>query len=145
MTQEADVLAALGRIEDAQAALRRMLGSVKPSRLVERPPSGHWSPMENLRHLVFAEQHHFGPFLERGFRWSAVDVPPPNRKGERRLNSVGTDPATPVADVFDAWTRVHEVIRSLAVQEQGKLTPTLEGNLKHVALHARTIERLLRS
>lgn len=145
MTQKADTLAALARIEDAQAALCKRLRAVKPARLYEQPPSGEWSPMENVRHLIFAEQHHFAEYLERGFRWSTVGVPAPNRTGERRLSSVGSDHATPVDEVFDAWTKVHEVVRALAMEDPGKLTRTLEGNLNHLTIHAETIERLLRS
>ncbi|HEY8173656.1 MAG TPA: DinB family protein [Dehalococcoidia bacterium] len=144
MTQRADTLAALARTEDAQAALRQMLRPVNRSRLDERPPSGEWSPMENVRHLIFAEQHHFSPYLERGFRWSSVGVAPPNRTGERRLNSVGSDPATTVDDVFDAWAKVHGVVRALALEPPYELTRDLEGDLKHLNLHSKTIERLLR-
>ena len=142
MTKDADTLAALAQIEDAQAALRRMLVKVKPSRLSLRPPSGEWSPMENVRHLIFAEQHHFGEFLPRGFRRSSAGVTPPNRTGERRLNSVGSDPATTVDEVFEAWANVHAVVRARCL-ESGDLARKLEGNLSHVNLHIRAIERVL--
>ena len=143
MTKNVDALAVLARIEDAQAALREILDSFEPSRLVVRPASGDWSPMEHIRHLIFAEQHHFAPYLARGFRWSSVGVPPPNRKGERRLSSIGADRATTVNDVFDAWANVHEVVRALATEDASRLMRTLEGNLNHVAIHTGTIERLL--
>jgi hypothetical protein len=142
MTKDADTLAALAQVEDAQAALRRMLRGVKPSRLALRPPSGEWSPMENVRHLIFAEQHHFGESLPRGFRWSSAGAPPPNRTGERRLNSVGSDPATTIDEVFDAWSKVHAVVRARCL-DTGDLARKLEGNLSHVNLHIRAIERLL--
>jgi len=144
MPREADTLTALARIEDAQAALRKRLSAIKPARLYERPPSDEWSPIENVRHLIFTEQHHFAEYLERGFRWSSVGVPAPNRTGERRLSSVGSEPATPVAEVFDAWAKVHAVVRALAMDDPGKLTQRLEGNLNHLTIHAGTIERLLR-
>ncbi|HET6615409.1 MAG TPA: DinB family protein, partial [Dehalococcoidia bacterium] len=130
MTPDADTLVALGRIEDAQAELRERLRAIALSQLIERPPSGAWSPMENVRHLVFAEQHHFGPHLPRGFRWSSAGVPPPNRTGERRLSPVGSDPATSIDEVFDAWAAVHAVVRALCIEAQGALTRKLDGNLK---------------
>jgi hypothetical protein len=144
MTREDDARAVLKRIEDAQAALRRMLKAVEPSRLAQRPPFGDWSPMENVRHLVFAEQHHFGPYLERGFRWSSAGVPPPNRTGERRLSPVGNDPAATIDDVFEAWANVHAVVRKLCIDAPGELTEKLGDNLRHVSIHTATIERLLR-
>ena len=137
-----DVEAALARIDDAQAALRKKLKRVARARLEAQPTPGVWSPMEHVRHLVFAEQHHFSPFL-RGFRWSSVGVAPPNRTGERRLNSVGKDGAGTIDDVFDAWARVHGVVRGIAMPEAVKLR-ALEGNLRHVQFHAGEVDRLLR-
>jgi hypothetical protein len=144
MVHDADPVAALARIEDAKAALHRRLKSVAPPRLIERPPSGHWSPMENVRHLIFAEQHHFAPYLERGFRWRSAGVPPPNRTGERRLSPVGSDPATTINEVFEAWAKVHAVVRARC-SGAPELTAKLEGNLHHVMLHTTTIEQLLRA
>jgi hypothetical protein len=143
VTQKADTLAALARIEAAQSTLHKKLKSVPAARRFARPPSGHWSPMENLRHLIFAEQHHVGRFLPKGFRWSSVGVPPPNRKGERRLSPVGSDAATPLDEVFEAWAKVHGVVRSLCLASSGDPTPLLEGNLRHVMVHAEAIDRLL--
>lgn len=144
MSTDADALATLKGIEDAQKALARLVRSAPPARLAQRPVSGHWSALEHVRHLIFAEQHHFGPFLERGFRWSSVGVAPPNRTGERRLHSVGSDPATSIDEVFEAWVKVHGVVRTLYNDAPAEFVTTLEGNLKHLNLHAETIERLLR-
>ena len=101
--------------------------------------------MENVRHLIFAEQHHFSPYLVRGFRWSSAGVPPPNRTGERRLSAVGTDGTASVDELFEAWSKVHGVIRALAAEQPGpKMTRSLEENLKHLEIHAAAIEGLLR-
>ena len=97
-----------------------------------------------MRHLVFAEQHHFGPYLPRGFRWTGAGVPPPNKTGERRLSPVGSDPATSIDEVFDAWTKVHVVVRALCIDAHGELTAKLDGNERHIAIHRDEIERLLR-
>jgi hypothetical protein len=148
VTPEREAFAALRRIEAAQAALAQTLRSVEPLRLRERPPSGEWSAMEHVRHLVFAEQHHVSPFLERGFRWSRAGVPPPNRTGERRVSPVGSDPGSTIEDVFDAWSKVHGVVHALCLAAPEPLAETLEraleGNLRHVGLHTRAIEGLLR-
>jgi hypothetical protein len=144
MKKDADTLAALLRIEEARATLHERLRAMAPVRLRERPGSGAWSPMENVRHLVFAEQHHFAPYLPRGFRWSSAGVPPPNRTGERRLSPVGSDPATGIDEVFDAWAKVSAVVRGLCMEAAGELTPKLDRNLEHIAVHGAEIERLLR-
>jgi hypothetical protein len=143
VAHETSTLAALAGIEDAQAALREMLRPVELSRLHDRPPSGEWSPMENIRHLIFAEQHHFSPYL-RGFRWRSVGVPPPNKTGERRLSPAGSDSAsTTVDEVFEVWAKVHAVVRARCLEAPDGLVKRLEGNLRHLTLHARMIERLL--
>jgi DinB family protein len=142
LTHEA-TLAALARTEDSIAALREMLAPIDPSRLRERPQSGEWSPMENLRHLIFAEQHHFSRYL-KGFRWSSVGVPPPNKTGERRLSPAGSDPADTVDQVFEVWAKVHAVVRARCLEAPDGLARELEGDLRHLALHARMIEGLLK-
>jgi hypothetical protein len=141
--QDAEALALHRRITDAQEALRQRLRTVPPSRLAQRPSSGEWSALENVRHLIFAEQHHFKPHLPRGFRWSSAGVPPPNRTGETRLSPVGKDRGATVDELFDAWAKVHEAVRSCATEDAGRLAWRLEGNLNHIMLHARAIDRLL--
>jgi hypothetical protein len=98
--------------------------------------------MENVRHLIFAEQHHFSPYL-KGFRWSSVGVPPPNRTGERRLSPAGSDPASTVDEVFDVWAKVHAVVQARCLEAPDGLLRQLEGDLRHLTLHAKVIERLL--
>ena len=100
--------------------------------------------MKNVRHLIFAEQHHFAPYLERGFRWSSVGVPPPNRTGERRLSSVGSDLATTIDEVFETWAKVHAVVRARCIGAPYELARKLEGNLHHVSIHTETIKAFLR-
>jgi hypothetical protein len=143
------MLTAIKRTSEAIAALRERLRPVPRSRLDERPPSGEWSPMEHVRHLVFAEQHHFSPVL-KGFRWKSVGVPPPSKeKGETRLNPIGKDPVTTVDEVFDVWVKVHEVVGRRCLEEpnggvrERLLGRGLLGDLMHLNLHAREIERLL--
>jgi len=143
MTQESEIAAKLRHTEQAQEALRKMLTGVDHALLRERPPSGEWSPIEQVRHLIFAEQHHFGPYLERGFRWSSAGVPPPNRTGERRLSPVGSDPKASLDEVFDAWAKVHGVVRALAMKDPPNIAKALDGDLRHLTVHAEAIERLL--
>ncbi len=100
--------------------------------------------MEHVRHLIFAEQHHFAPFLPRGFRWSAVGVPPPNRTGERRLSSVRSGAGSTIDEVFEAWAKVQAVVRARCIEAPGELARQLEGNLNHLAIHTEAVERLLR-
>lgn len=130
------------RIEVAQAELHGLVGAADATRIAVRPDPGAWSPMEHVRHLIFAEQHHFKPHLPAGFRWSTAGVPPPNRTGERRLSPVGSDPGTNVGEVFDAWARVHAVVRDQCLKTPGAAR-RLEGNMRHLEIHRRAIEAML--
>jgi len=105
--------------------------------------------MENVRHLIFAEQHHFSPRL-KGFLWKSVGVPPRSGvPGQTRLNPIGLDPNTSVDEVFDVWLKVHAVVGARCLEEpdgvvrERLLVRGLGGDLQHLNLHARQIERLL--
>lgn len=58
-------------------------------------------------------------------------------------SSRSSDPATALDEVFDAWARVHEVVRATCIEDPGGMADTLEGNLTHLAIHRTTMERLL--
>jgi hypothetical protein len=45
--------------------------------------------------------------------------------------------------VFDAWAKIHAVVRGLCDEPHAKLAWALHGNLNHVVIHTSTIERLL--
>lgn len=146
MKQNSEAVAArasMRRVEEGQAALRKILEGAKPAQLNKRPPSGAWSPMENVRHLLFAEQYHFTPHLPKGFRWASAGVPAPNKTGERRLSPVGSESGATVNDVFAAWAKINGVVRGLCAEPNYAVVYTLEANLLHLRQHTKEIERLL--
>lgn len=143
-SEAAAARASMRRVEEGQAALRKLLEGAKLAQLTKRPPSGAWSPMENVRHLLFAEQYHFGPHLPKGFKWASAGVPPPNKTGERRLSPVGSQPDATVDEVFAAWAKINGVVRGLCSDPNPALVFTLEANLLHLRQHTKEIERVLR-
>ena len=77
-------------------------------------------------------------------RWTSAGVPPPNKTGERRFSPVGKEPDATVDEVFAAWAKINDVVRLLCNEgTDDGLVPRLEGNLMHVMIHAKAIERLL--
>jgi hypothetical protein len=104
--------------------------------------------MELVRHLIFAEQHHFSVAL-KGFKWGSVGVPPRSHvPGQTRLNPIGLDPATTVDEVFDVWLKVHAVVGKRCLEEpdgsrRERMVWGLGGDLQHLNQHARQIEHLL--
>ncbi len=56
----------LAQIDTSRGQLRALLEGLPDQVITQRPPSGKWSVLENVRHLLFAEQAHIGRlFRER--------------------------------------------------------------------------------
>jgi len=135
-----DVAALVRAIDRERARLRRLLRSQSNTALAKRPPSGDWSIVENVRHLLFAEQLHLGRFLPHGLTWSPLGLT--DRTG-RAYVTVGTRPTRNVDKVFEAWDEVHEAVRKAVRSADGDVQMALEVNLRHLTVHFRTIEDLL--
>jgi hypothetical protein len=143
---EADSVAALLELMDAeQLRLRELVAGKDPAWLAERPPSGRWSVIENLRHLLFAEQAHLGRFLPGGQQLSAIGLPPGGMQGNRRVADAGTAVPSGVAEVFEAWQAAHAATRTLVEHDTPEVRTALQRNLRHLRSHTRVIERLLRA
>ncbi len=127
-------------IDRERARLRRLLRSQSSTTLAKRPPFGDWSIVENVRHLLFAEQLHLGGFLPDGFAWSPLGLT--DRTG-RAYASVGTRPTKNVEQVFEAWDEVHRSVRRAVRSADGDVGTALERNLYHLTIHVKAIETLL--
>src|SRR5438105_1398541 len=97
----------LQEIEAGQAHLREILLGLDSSRLSRRPPSGGWSVVENVRHLLFAEQLHLSRFVPGGPAWSLFGFTPETMRRQRRLPPLDGAEAFDVEDVLAAWAVVH--------------------------------------
>src|SRR5690242_4184995 len=64
--------ARLADVDAERARLRRLLRSKDAKILNARPANGDWSIIENVRHLLFAEQLHLGRFLPEKFEFSQL-------------------------------------------------------------------------
>ncbi len=97
----------LGSIDEARSGLVALLRSKDAQALAKRPPSGEWSVIENVWHLLFADQLHLGKFLPDGFEWSRRGLS--GRTG-RAYVEVGKDPTDDLKEVLRAWDVVHQPI-----------------------------------
>jgi hypothetical protein len=121
--------------------LRAVLQRQDPTTLTTRPPSGDWSAIENVRHLIFTTQHHLGPFVPGGLGLSKFGLP----QGRHADANATTDPAA----VFTEWARVHAALcdrlavadPALAVDVPGRgirvLADQLSRCLRHQQAHGR--------
>ena len=143
MAQKETVVELLDELDAQQATLRELLAGKDNALLAERPPSGKWSVLENLRHMLFAEQAHLG-FFPGGRQWSPVGYTPQMMLAVKRM---GTDGSTPsVASVLAGWGSVHAATRAaLRNYDTPGLRDHLRAHLRHQQQHVLTIERLLRA
>lgn len=141
-----DVATVIAELDRAKRRLRALLRPQDKrahghGTLTKRPPSGNWSVIENVRHLLFAEQLHLGKFLPDGFEWSRIAFS--GRTG-KAYAQVGTEPTNDLEKIFKEWDRIHRPIRTLVkASRDADVQKHLAGNLMHLNHHIATIEKLL--
>lgn len=132
----------LREIEDARDSLYSLLRSVPRGRLTPRPDSGEWSVLENVRHLLYAEEKHLLLKLAPRSTWTPIGLP---TKGIVRRGGAGSEFTDDLDEVLAAWDATHERVRAAlhAASPDGKTERALDRNLGHLRAHIRTIRRLL--
>ena len=130
-------------LDETRARLCDLMRSTGADDLTARPASGEWSPLENVRHLLFAEQLHFRKLLPNEVKWEAVGLKPHFMEDRPALSSVGTKATTDVDEVLTTWDAVHAAIAALADDERPEVREALKGNLSHLKFHTGIIEGLL--
>lgn len=134
----------LGELDAEQVRLRGMLSGRDEALLAERPPSGKWSVLENVRHLLFAEEGHLGGFVAGGLPLSTMGLP--TTPLAPKLPHVGSTPPSSVAEVLERWAAVHATIRAaLMEQDTEEVRNRLGRHIKHQRSHIDGIGRLLRA
>jgi hypothetical protein len=145
MSQGETARESLARIEEEQAGLRAALSGWDASVLAIRPPNGHWSVLEHVRHLLFAEQLHLGPFGAKPVVWSPFGFTPETMRRQRKLPPLEEDPsAFSVPEVLAAWQAVHAELRGSLQEDTPQLRDRLARHLRHLRAHIDVIKKLLR-
>ena len=154
---EQNVATLVSEVNRARRRLYALLRSKDARELSKRPASGEWSVVENVRHLIFAEQAHLGKFLPDGLAWSPMSATRTGKtftvKGgvvvfrcrERQLVAeyVCTEPKEDLEKVLRSWELIHQPIRQ-AVRAKGEAAQyALERHLPHLLRHIEVIEKLL--
>lgn len=151
---EQNVATLVSEVDRARRRLYALLRSADADALSKRPPSGKWSIIENVRHLIFAEQAHLGPFLPDGLAWRltqrerafAVDGGVVVlRVRERQLipEYSGAQPKGELEGVLRAWDVLHRPIRQAVKSRDEDAQYALERHLKHLVRHVEVIEKQL--
>jgi hypothetical protein len=142
---ERDPAFALAAMTDHQAELRALLGRYDPAMLARRPASGVWSAVENVRHLLFAEQYHLGRLVPGGLGLSPMGMLPQWLQRRRKVPAiVGTNPTTDLASVFDEWERVHAAACARLDLSHVELALRLRASFRHQQTHGKLALRAVR-
>jgi hypothetical protein len=129
---------ALAAMTEHAARLRALLERFEPAVLATRAPNGDWSAIENIRHVLYAEQHHLGRFVPGGLGRSALGLP----QGKFAVVT-GADPRTDLRAVYDAWQGVHAAACAGIDLALPGLADQLPRLLRHQQAHGRLAARAL--
>jgi hypothetical protein len=130
--------AALAAMTEHEPRLRALLERFDRDVLATRPPTGDWAAIENIRHLLHAEQHHLGAFIPGGLGRSPLALP----QG-RHTAVTGADPRTDPGVVFDEWERVHAAACARLDLTLPGLADQLPRLMRHQQAHGRLAARAL--
>ena len=138
----AKAVALLAEFEEARAELIKVVRSADAAVLTRKPSPDRWSALENIQHLLFAEQVHLGSRLQKPPPWSRLGLSP---KGlAARFPQVNTTPTSDLREVLRAWNRVHRATQALADDPTDEVLRALYASTRHLRTHKLIIERLLR-
>jgi hypothetical protein len=135
----------LDLIDEERRQLRTIVTTRSQAEVARRPQGGAWSILENLRHLIFAEQKHLGRYVPAGRQWSPLSYTPQTMREARKVLR-GTDaPQPPLSEVLSAWDELHsQTAGAILEQDSPEVRAALSGNLKHLRAHVNVVRRLVR-
>ncbi len=149
------------RLDKIRSDLFQLLRSTAIEKLLVRPESKHWSALEHLRHLIFAEDLYINRWIFRNDTpFSALGHLPAFLRGRPGFEAVGTTPSSDLENVLGEWTRIHELTISFVTEAtsadlkrntsdidfgQGNVGNILQGMAKHDLHHTLKIEEAIAS
>jgi hypothetical protein len=100
--------------------------------------------LENVRHLLFAEQLHTRRLFHEPPAWSPLGFTPETMRAARKLPPVSAG-GPGLSEVWAGWDGVHaETVRRVAECPAPGTGDALDRNLRHLRAHISVIERLIR-
>lgn len=77
--------------------------------LTYHPMPGKWSAIEQLRHLVFAEDLYLNRWILRNNApWIPIGLLPDFWKNEEKFSDVGKEPTEDLDRILSVWSNLHE-------------------------------------
>lgn len=105
------------RLDEIRGDLFQLLRSTAIEKLMDRPEPKCWSVLEQLRHLVFAEDLYINRWILRNNTpFSAIGHLPAFLCGRPGFEVVGTDPSGDLEKILREWARIHELTISFVAE-----------------------------
>jgi uncharacterized protein YjbI with pentapeptide repeats len=100
------------RLEQMRDEFREMLRATASNVLVTRPTPDRWSALENVRHLVFADDLYLNHWILRNDEpLNQVGLLPDFLANEPWCANVGSQPCDDLETVLAAWDEIHAATR----------------------------------
>jgi hypothetical protein len=98
----------LARLDKVRRSFYDMLQATSFAMLTTRPDPENWSPIEHVRHLLFAEEAYLNhDILGNEEPFSKLGLLPTHLEGVSRLVAVGSEPTDDLIAILAAWDAIH--------------------------------------
>lgn len=154
-----DVRAVIKRLDEVRGRFSDILRAADADSLITRPSTAKWSALENVRHLVFAEDLYLNRWILRNDEpWNRLGLLPAFLARDPNYADVGSQPTDDLEAVLAAWedinARVRTFVAGLTPEElhrdtsdvdfgQGTVGGVLQGMARHDLHHIRSAEALI--
>jgi uncharacterized damage-inducible protein DinB len=102
------VLGVMARLEQLRSRFRELLRSAAPKRLATHPSANKWSALENVRHLLFAEDLYLNRLiLQNRQPLDKLGLLPAHLVRWPGFEQVGSTPSEDLETILAAWDGVH--------------------------------------
>jgi uncharacterized protein YjbI with pentapeptide repeats len=109
------VRAVLDHLREVRAGFSAFLRSTDPALLSARPDPENWSAIENLRHLIFAEDLYLNRWLlQNDEPWCQQGLRPAFLMNDARYDGVGSQPTEDIEILLASWEAIHAHMMAFA-------------------------------
>jgi hypothetical protein len=154
-----EVRAVMERLDQVRRRFREVLQATDVDSLVTRPSAGKWSALEQVRHLVFAEDLYLNRWILRNDQpWNGLGLLPAFLADDPSYADVGSQPTQDLKAVLAVWESINAQVRAFVARAtaadlcqdtsdvdfgQGTVGGVLQGMAQHDLHHIRAAEALI--
>jgi uncharacterized damage-inducible protein DinB len=153
------VRAVMDHLDEVRSRFFDALKAADAETLVARPSAGKWSAIEQVRHLLFAEDLYLNRWILRNDEpWNQLGLLPAFLAGDPNYADVGSQATSDLEAILAAWQEIHARTRAFVADltpeklrrdtsdvdfGQGTVGHVLQGMARHDLHHIRKAEALI--